>query len=53
MARAVVRIRIRESVVRVNVTEPAIRAVVRITAEQNQLSIPPAYRRRQSHRRIF
>lgn len=52
MARANVRIRIRPGVVRVDVTEAAVRAVVRITAKQHQLPIPPAYRRRHSHRRV-
>ncbi len=45
MASRDVRVRVRPSVVRVRISETAIRAVVRITAEQPQLSYQFAYHR--------
>ncbi len=44
MARADVRIRIRESVIRIHVSETALRTVIRITAPQAQLSSPSSNR---------
>ena len=43
MASRDVRVRVRPSVVRVRVSEPAIRAVVRVAAENPQLKYPYAY----------
>lgn len=44
MARADVRVRVRPSVVRVHVSETAVRTVVRIPADQNKPSPPSTYR---------
>ncbi len=40
LARADVRVRVREGVIRVSVSEPGVRAVIRIPAPQEQLSFP-------------
>ena len=45
MARADIHIRVREGVIRVHVSETAVRTVIRITAQKNQLLLPPAYLR--------
>ena len=48
MARADIRIRVRPIVIRVRISEAAIRTVIRITAPKNQLLFPSANRPRLS-----
>lgn len=45
MASRDVRVRVRPTVVRVRISEPAVRTVVRVAAENPQLSYPYAYLR--------